>query len=161
MGIEIERKFLVDPDVFRQGKANYDLLRVYQFYQGYLSNDPWVRVRFAEKDDLAWLTVKGQGAPMTPEWEFDIPCPAAIEMYDTLCKSKLGKIRSVVYFRGHTWHVDQFLGGLEGLWLAEIELKHLNESFEKPPWTMEEVTGNERYSNAWLAEHGLPGGVES
>jgi adenylate cyclase len=123
--------------------------------QGYLSHNPWVRIRIADGGD-AWITIKGPGAPESPEWEYSIPSKDAREMYDTLCKGKLTKLRRKVEYEGHVWDVDEFMGSLMGLWLAEIELKSLDEPFAKPPWLGEEVTGDHQYSNGWLAENGIP-----
>jgi CYTH domain-containing protein len=47
--------------------------------------------------------------------------------------------------------VDVFAGDNQGLIVAEMELKDENESFEKPNWLGEEVTGLERYYNAFLS----------
>ena len=40
----------------------------------------------------------------------------------------------------------------KGLIVAEIELSDANEVFEKPNWLAEEVTGEEKYYNAYLSK---------
>ena len=46
------------------------------------------------------------------------------------------------------WEVDEFHGRLEGRTLAEIELEDENQSFDKPAFIGEEVTGRPEYYNA-------------
>ena len=45
-----------------------------------------------------------------------------------------------------------FEGENEGLVMAEIELKSEEEEFTLPEWAVEEVTGDKRYYNAYLAK---------
>ena len=52
--------------------------------------------------------------------------------------------------------VEEHVGALAGLVLAEIELSDPDEAFAKPDWLGAEVTSDLRYRNAALAEHGLP-----
>lgn len=153
MGVEIERKFLMDATAFL--KAETKVTKRMMLSQGYISNNPWVRIRISDGGD-AWITIKGPGAPVTPEYEYTIPSKDAQEMFEALCKGKLTKLRRKIEYEGHTWDVDEFSGHLSGLWMAEIELQAIDEPFEKPPWLGEEVTGDSRYSNAWLAENGIP-----
>jgi CYTH domain-containing protein len=49
--------------------------------------------------------------------------------------------------------VDVFAGANEGLILAELELSSEDESFEKPSWLGQEVTGDMRYHNSMLLKH--------
>jgi CYTH domain-containing protein len=51
----------------------------------------------------------------------------------------------------HTYEVDVFEGENAGLLMAEIELDSENEAFEKPSWLGQEVTGDNRYYNAYLS----------
>lgn len=73
-------------------------------------------------------------------------------------KGVLTKKRYRLRHENHDWELDEFLGPLCGLWLAEIELKESEESFAQPNWIGKEVTNDHRYSNANLAEHGIPSG---
>lgn len=156
MGIEIERKFLVNVQGFLAAEPALKVVEKAELHQGYLTKEPCVRVRIQD-DSRAWLTIKGPGSLERSEWEYPIPVLDAKEMYNQLCQNRLSKIRRRVQYEGHTWDVDEFLYVLKGLWLAEIELASAEEPFSKPPWLFEEVTGRHHYSNAWLAEHGLPG----
>lgn len=148
MGVEIERRFLLQEIPALSG------LHLYR--QGYLSSDPVVRVRVSN-DTHAWITIKGRGSVVRPEYEYEIPVTDATELLDLQCKYVLHKNRYRVIHEGRTWVVDQFLGKLHGLWLTEIELKSLDESFEIPSWVGREVTQDYRYTNVYLAEDGIPG----
>jgi CYTH domain-containing protein len=52
----------------------------------------------------------------------------------------------------HIFEVDEFYGDNSGLTLAEVELKDETESFIKPEWLGEEVTGDRRYYNSCLTK---------
>ena len=52
--------------------------------------------------------------------------------------------------------MDVFEAALSGLVLAEIELKSAAQKIELPNWIGKEVTGDKRYYNSHLAQHGIP-----
>ena len=54
-------------------------------------------------------------------------------------------------YEGYIWEVDEFHGVHDGLVVAEIELTDEKETFPKPPFVGEEVTGNVAYYNSTLA----------
>jgi len=146
MGVEIERKFLLQGDGWRnQGQST--LLR-----QGYLSShkDRTVRVRIA--GDEAFLTIKSRNVgARRGEWEYPIPVAEAAELLDGLCEQPLiEKYRHRIQQGRHVWEVDEFLGVNAGLVVAEIELDSEDEAFDKPDWIGEEVTGDVRYLNSNL-----------
>lgn len=147
---EIERKFLVNTVRWQQmEKPKGDLYR-----QGYLSIDPnnTVRVRLAESK--AWLTIKGItiGASRR-EYEYSIPLNDARELVDNQAIHELSKMRYKIEHAGKVWEVDVFQGSNLGLVVAEVELASEVESFERPDWIAEEVTGIEKYYNSNLAMH--------
>jgi adenylate cyclase len=148
MTTEIERKFLVEGDAWRQEPGA-------KYHQGYLSTakERTVRVRTAE--DKAYLTIKGitRGATRL-EYEYEIPCRDAEEMLHALCEQPLiEKQRHNIEYDGLTWNVDEFFGANEGLVLAEVELESEDQTFRRPPWIGREVTDDPRYFNANLARH--------
>jgi CYTH domain-containing protein len=147
--IEIERKFLVTGDFVASATKKERIVQAYLC----ASAERCVRVRIKEK--AASLTVKGQananGFSHT-EFEYSIPLSDAEEMLD-LCESIIEKERYYIPEGNHIFEVDVFLGQHKGLVIAELELQSENEPFEKPVWLGEEVTGNERYYNAYLAVH--------
>ena len=154
MAIEIERKFLVTGDAWRE-----DAHEVVPMAQGYL-NDPGavdggahkasVRVRI--QGDRAFLNVKSREPGRTRQ-EFDYPIPVA-DARDLLALCVGGvvdKRRHLVRHGGHLWEVDEFLGDNAGLVVAEIELDSAGEAFAMPPWAGREVTDEVRYYNLALA----------
>ena len=149
MGEEIERKFLVVGDRWRE-RATGTLFR-----QGFLSTEPVRTVRVRVAGERAWLTIKGKtvGASRT-EYEYPIPVEDGQHMLDTLCKRPLiEKTRYALDAGSHTWEIDVFEGDNAGLVVAEIELGAEDEPFEKPAWLGEEVTHDPSYFNSNLVEH--------
>lgn len=61
------------------------------------------------------------------------------------------KTRSVVRSRSHQFVVDEFHGRLQGLRLAEIEVRDLAEPLHLPGWLGQEVTHDDRFSGGQLA----------
>jgi adenylate cyclase len=146
VGVEIERKFLLQGDAWR-ALGEPVLLR-----QGYLSSDPARTVRVRIEDGRAALTIKGRSTGATRgEWEYPLPLEEAGELLDQLCERPLiEKYRRRIPFGKHVWEVDEFLGANAGLVVAEIELASEDEVFEQPGWIGAEVTGDARYFNSSL-----------
>ncbi|WP_028583950.1 CYTH domain-containing protein [Desulfogranum mediterraneum] len=149
MGIEIERKFLVSSEEWRQqGRGKV-------YCQGYIhaSKERTVRVRLV--GDQGYLTIKGASVgPSRMEFEYPIPPEDAMVMLEQLCEPPLiEKKRYLVEHEGFTWEVDEFFGENQGLIVAEIELESEEQSFARPPWLGMEVTDDSRYFNARLASY--------
>lgn len=141
MGVEIERKFLVLQDKLPELPAPDALV------QGYLSDDPAVRVRLTVAPsgaESAFLTIKGRGLATRSEFEYPIPADDARALLG-LCRTGLAKHRH----RLGRWELDYFPD--TGLWLAELELASEDEPFERPGWLGVEVTGDPSYTNVRLA----------
>ena len=147
--MEIERKFLVNKDLWRP-KSKGHLYR-----QGYLSEvkERVVRVRVAV--DKGFLTVKGVTEGFSRlEFEYEIPIEDAHQMLDTLCETPLiEKNRYKEEHEGMLWEIDVFLGENEGLVLAEVELKRETGQFSLPAWIDKEVSEDPRYFNVNLAKN--------
>lgn len=149
MGIEIERKFLVSGDGWRQGAEG-------KFYrQGYLCLDPDRTVRVRIAGDEGFLTIKGRTEGMTRnEFEYPILCAEASQMLEYLCcRPLIEKIRYTLVYKGRIWEIDEFGGENQGLILAEVELESESDQVELPPWIGAEVTGDPRYYNANLSQN--------
>ncbi|MBI3133813.1 MAG: CYTH domain-containing protein [Bacteroidetes bacterium] len=150
MGVEIERKYLVNRDkwnIVEKPKGNL-------FRQGYLVTDPTKTIRVRLTDSAGFLTIKGLSVGATrPEFEYEIPQDEASQLLDTFSVTDLKKIRYEILFNGKLWEVDEFLGDNLGLIVAEIELKSESEIFELPDWIDKEVTGDEKYYNSNLSIH--------
>lgn len=149
MGIEIERKFLVISDEWRQ------LAKPVFMRQGYLNSEPGRVVRVRIEDQSAMLTIKGKAVGMVRgEWEYPIPVVDAQELLDGLCEQPLiEKNRYRIHLDGFIWEVDEFFGANAGLIVAEIELNDPQQVFSKPTWIGEEVSEDHRYANANLFKY--------
>ena len=147
MGIEIERKFLVNKSKWQEAK-DYSGER---YRQGYLMTDPNKTIRVRQTSDKGYLTIKGisVGAARA-EFEYEIPFEEAKELLDQFSVAELSKIRYKIIFDNHLWEVDEFLENNEGLIIAEIELKSEDEHFTLPGFIAREVTGEEKYYNSNL-----------
>jgi CYTH domain-containing protein len=148
MGLEIERKFLVN-----HAKWAVTEKPKREFYkQGYMLTDPNKTIRVRATDTKGFLTIKGKTEGATrAEFEYEIPKEEAIQLLDMFAVSDLTKYRYKVFFAEKLWEVDVFLGENEGLIIAEIELSSEDETFDLPYWATEEVTGVNKYYNSNLS----------
>jgi CYTH domain-containing protein len=150
MHYEIERKFLVRKDLWYalNKPEGEDIL------QGYLLSEPSITIRVRSATTKSCITIKGPSLNISrAEYEFSIPGKDANEILSTFTRSTIEKTRYRIGFEGKIWEVDEFFGDNEGLIIAEIELDNENEIFMHPKWVGEEVTMDERYKNAYLANH--------
>ncbi len=150
MHIEIERKFLVKNNSFKDEKHT----KVY-IKQGFLNSDKERIVRVRLKNDQGYLTIKGKSNTSGTtrfEWEKEIPQKEAQDLFELCEKGIIEKYRYLITIGNHTFEVDEFLGDNEGLLIAEIELSSENEYFEKPEWLGKEVTGDIKYYNSNLSK---------
>lgn len=148
MAKEIERKFLVISDVYK------DLAYKNQYIkQGYISTSKDVTIRIRILDNESVITIKGETTGITRnEWEYPIPYREAVEMLGTITQGiVIEKKRYYVNYCGHLWEIDEFMGKHIGLTVAEIELRAEDEIFSLPPFIGKEVTGDSAYYNSSLA----------
>ncbi len=150
MAEEIERKFLVCDDSWRSG-----VRRSERYRQGYLAVTDRCGVRVRVEGEWAQLNVKSAGLDIRRlEYDYTIPVADAERMLSEFCGSRqLAKTRHFLTHAGHTWEIDEFEGENHGLVVAEIELNAVDEAFARPDWLGEEVSGDPRYLNSYLAEH--------
>ncbi|BBA34987.1 uncharacterized protein sS8_3044 [Methylocaldum marinum] len=148
MALEIERKFLVLDDSWRESVRDSAYFR-----QGYLNHEIDCSVRVRTCGDRAWLNIKSVTVGTERlEFEYEIPLDDAHTMLNSLSRKPLiEKTRYFVEVGPHTWEIDVFEGDNAGLVVAEIELEKPDEIFEKPGWAGEEVTYDPRYYNTSLA----------
>jgi adenylate cyclase len=150
MAQEIERKFLVKGDFKSESE------KATRITQGYLSSIPERTVRVRIKGSKGFITIKGIGnasGASRYEWEKEIPVEEVEELLKICEPGVIDKTRYLVTKGKHTFEVDEFYGENEGLIVAEVELSSEEESFEKPSWLGEEVTGDARYFNSMLMKN--------
>jgi adenylate cyclase len=147
--MEIERKFLVNKSIWKDLEKPVPS-KIQQAYL-YSSTEKTIRVR--TKGDKGFLTIKGATKGISrQEFEYEIPIQEAEEMIKLFAEKLIIKQRYEIIVSNHLWEIDEFHGKLEGLILAEVELKDENEVFEIPVWVVEEVSHDPQYYNSNLIE---------
>ena len=147
-GLEIERKFLVKGNGYKQ--LAFDSSRI---KQGYICSERGRTVRVRIRDLRGYLTIKGpseNGGLSRYEFEKEITLDEATQLMALCEPGIIDKRRYLVKSGSHIFEVDEFYGENEGLVMAEVELGSEDESYEKPDFIGEEVTGDRRYYNSQL-----------
>lgn len=145
---EIERKFLVKDDTFKQFAISKEFIA-----QGYLNSDPQRIVRVRIKGEKGYLTIKGPTHGITRfEWEKEISFEEATQLLQLSESSNIEKTRWFVPYNDHIFEVDEFHGDNAPLIIAELELTHENESYEAPNWIGDEVSHLKQYNNAFISK---------
>jgi CYTH domain-containing protein len=151
MALEIERKFLVKDDSYKVMAFSSSRIA-----QGYICSARGRTVRIRIRDEKGYLTIKGPSDSAglgRYEWEQEIPLEDARELMKLCEPGIIDKTRYLVQSVNHIFEVDEFYGDNEGLVIAEVELKSEDESYEKPVFVGEEVTGDVRYYNSFLMKN--------
>jgi CYTH domain-containing protein len=150
--VEIERKFLVANNEWRQLAVRSVSIR-----DGLIAiyRDRKVRVRISE--DIATIAIKGPRIGIgRPEFEYEIPMDDAERMLSIICQDDiLEKQRFFVEDAGTTWQVDVYGGILQGVILAEVELKQESQELILPRWIGKEVTGDSFYKKVNMRARAL------
>ncbi len=150
MATEIERKFLVRNDDWRQAAVGG-----LRFRQGYLAPGSRCSVRVRRTDEDAWLTLKSATSGVERmEFEYPIPPAEADAILEQWAVGALiEKVRYRVPMEDHVFEIDCFEGANAGLIVAEVELGHADEAFPRPAWLGGEVSEHARYYNACLVDY--------
>lgn len=149
--IEIERKFLVISDIFKE-----EAFEKVEIKQGFLNTDPMRTVRVRIRNEDAFLTVKGKSTKnglSRFEWEKEIEKEEAVNLLKICEPGIIEKTRYLVKEGNFTFEIDEFHGENEGLRIAEIELEDEKDSFNKPDWLGLEITGNVKYYNSQISKN--------
>ena len=170
MGVEIERRFLVDGRGLKpwRGKNKSQIFQTYLDnvkhidgeirWSGFvLAKEPgkisdvtiW-RIRLI--DEVAILTGKGNRVGATAsEFEWEIP----IDIYNALPLSGLPSLaKTRFYWESNDnilWEIDEFEDPLSGIVIAEVELRSEDQLIAIPEWVGLEVTYLRGWSNASLS----------
>lgn len=159
MGLEIERKFLVDPSIIKNLPEG-SLVK-----QGYIKTADLTTVRARIRGSRGYITIKGASSEnglSRSEFEYEIPLSDARNIIDTLCGNRIiEKTRHIVRHGNHDWEVDVYHGSNKGLIIAEVELSETGEAVVIPNWVLKEVTGDIRYYNSRLSESPWPAWKDS
>ncbi|HFU77747.1 MAG TPA: adenylate cyclase [Epsilonproteobacteria bacterium] len=122
MGIEIERKFLIDTNKLPPLQNGYTIK------QGYIKTADYTTVRVSIRDKEAFITIKGKSVGACRlEFEYPTPLQDSHDILDNLCQtSVIEKTRYLVHHDGHLWEIDVFEGSNKGLlvsYLTQIFIK--------------------------------------
>ena len=145
---EIERKFLVANDAWKQAKC----IGQRELKQAYLLRGSDRSVRIRVTDNMAFFTIKLGTGLTRSEFEYEIPQNEANDIIIEAGLPCLHKTRYYIQNGIDTWELDVFHGALEGLLVAELELSDEAQEFAKPNWLGEEVTFDPAYLNSNLIE---------
>ncbi|WP_315765813.1 MULTISPECIES: CYTH domain-containing protein [unclassified Bradyrhizobium] len=150
MPVEIERKFLVKNDTWRDQATHSERLR-----DGLVAREHDLKVRIRCYGDRTTLCVKGgrQGISRE-EFEYEIPREHAAAIFAHCGGRILEKTRYYVPGQSGIWQVDVYQDVLDGVVIAEIELPSESATVDLPDWVGEEITGNPRYSKSNLLAEG-------
>lgn len=154
MAREIERKFLLKNDLWRQQVAKKT-----HFIQGYLNqieeNSSKSSVRIRIEGDQANINIKSLEIGLSrDEYEYPIPVDEAQNMLKKLAVGPIiEKVRYLVESEGVTWEIDEFFGDNEGLIIAEVELEAEDQRLTLDDWVGREVTDDVKYYNVSLSKY--------
>ncbi|WP_019571737.1 CYTH domain-containing protein [Thioalkalivibrio sp. ALMg3] len=149
MGREIERKFLLASDAWRDR-----VVRAQRMRQGYLCGNDRASIRVRVDEGGANLNIKSATLGVErDEYQYEIPVDEAHRLLDTLAGPQVEKTRHWVNVEGWEYEVDVFEGANAGLIVAELELPSSDAEFPRPDWLGEEVSHDPRYYNTELARN--------
>jgi CYTH domain-containing protein len=137
MALEIERKFLLKNDDWR-GQVS----RSERLVDGLLATSRGRKVRVRLYADRATIAIKTRKkGRIRFEYEYEIAVGDARRILETECgRNILAKTRHHVVHAGYAWEVDEYEAPLDGIVLAEVELKSEGEEPPLPSWVGAEVT---------------------
>ncbi len=154
--MEIERKFSI-----HQIPGAYTDYPCKQMEQGYLCNDPIIRVRKSNEDYI--LTYKSKmgidNSKQAAIIQNEVELPLTEHAYRTLQEKTEGnmvyKNRYLIPLEGGlTAEVDVFEGCLKGLVFAEVEFPDEKAAinFKLPSWFDKDISQDHRFSNYYLSK---------
>ncbi len=149
--IEIERKFLIDspPKGWRQWP--HENIR-----QGYFPiRNRSLEIRLRQKAAQYFLTVKAGNGKMRQEEEIRISQKQFDSLWPLTQGRRIAKVRYETRIGENKVELDAYAAPRKSLVTAEVEFASPQESrrFQPPEWFGREITGNQKYSNQYLARH--------
>jgi adenylate cyclase len=122
---------------------------------GQINSDDGNTIRVRIAGTTGYFTLKTQTIGISrDEFEVRIELDQAKRLLDQVCNQpQVEKMRSRIAIGDLVWEVDEFLGSSLGLIIAEVELKSADQVVAVPDWVGEEVSGDRRYFNSYLAKN--------
>lgn len=152
--MEIEKKFKVS-----RMPENCEGFEKKEIEQGYLCTEPVVRIRKSNDDYI--LTYKSRADSckeirICNELEGPLTKEGYLHLKEKIDGGLVIKTRYLIPLAdGHLAELDIFKGVHEGLSMVEVEFSSKEEAelFVPPQWFGEDVSGDKRFTNKWLAFH--------
>ncbi len=147
--MEIERKFLL-----KTAPEGIESFPFHTISQGYISQDPVVRIRQLDNDFI--LTIKSRGLLKRTEIEKPLTEKEFGELSDMVIGNVIKKRRYILPLNDYPdlkVELDIFSGIFEGLIIAEVEFPdtEIARSFKAPDYLKLDVTDNPKYQNSSLS----------
>lgn len=167
---EIERRFLVDHDLFKDWyyKNTDKFIDIYGIVQGYFEkgkDNEVLRIRSCKhllngSSKYTYTRKKNISHGINEEVERVIDKKFFSDTFKTI-EYSISKTRVTFKYYNNVWEVDRFLNfrdpnGNHYL-IAEVELKDINQKIRIPKFMTKEITGDNSYSNYELAKNGWKG----
>ncbi len=153
--MEIERKYAV-----KQMPENFMNYPCKKIEQGYLCNNPTVRIRKSNEDYI--LTYKSKvknkkegSAIFNNEVELELTEEAYKRLLLKIDHNPVTKSRYLIPLTGGlTAELDVFGGKLQGLIIVEVEFpdEQASNEFVPPDWFGKDLSSDRRYSNYYLSQ---------
>ena len=147
--MEIERKFLTDPDKLPFQPEDFPCRKI---EQGYLCTEPVVRIR-RDNDDY-FLTYKSKGLMVREEYNIPLTREAYVHLKQKIDGRLIVKKRYVIPLENNlALELDIFENDLAPLVIAEIEFpdEASARAYRAPAWLGEDVTLSPLYHNSTLS----------
>ncbi|WP_250278051.1 CYTH domain-containing protein [[Clostridium] colinum] len=145
--IEIERKFLL------KYMPNLENCETYYIKQGYICTNPVLRIR--QKNEKYIFTFKGKGDIQREEIEQEITKEEFENLWQKIQGQPIIKTRYIIPIDNNLKaELDIYDGNLKGFKNVEVEFDSIDEAnnFIPPDWFGEDITKNEKYTNAYLSK---------
>jgi adenylate cyclase len=151
--IEIEYKYLVSsiPDGYLSSK------KIVQGYLDTLTGEARVVITDGKKGYLCIKKPKTDAVEGLPSERFEVEVSIPLELAQHLMASTNGSLEKTRHFYESGWEFDYYHGSLEGLIVAEVELKHKDDSIPELPegaGFIRDITHDNSYRNKSLAQIG-------
>ncbi|MBR6229929.1 MAG: CYTH domain-containing protein [Eubacterium sp.] len=152
--MEIEKKYLI-LDLPR----DLDQYPHEEIEQAYLCTNPTLRIR--KKGGRYIFTFKNRSGHtsdqlcVAEEIETELDFDTYVHLFEKADGEPIRKTRYRIPYDNYTIELDVFHGKRKGLYLAEVEFPSIEEgeAFSPPAWFGEDVSGDVRYTNAYMATH--------
>lgn len=153
--MEIEKKYRI-----RQMPIGLDKFEKKEIEQGYLCNEPVVRIR--KSNDDYYMTYKSRlnikadegNALCCEEVELPLTKESFEHLKEKVDNKLIKKIRYIIPLENKLKaELDIFLNNLDGLTIVEVEFPDETsaKAFHPPDWFGEDVTFDDRFKNNYLA----------